>query len=580
MKKTILLTLALFLLISSVFSQCIEAKRSVQVPAAVSNKEGDLLKIKIFIQPGDGNIYTTIRPTTGTMTQQSQFDAINYAFESANKSIGQCEIRISFDEMEQLTPSVEGPSAGVAMSIATKAALENKSIREDVAITGAIDSFGNVKEVGGIIDKAQATALAKKKIMITPKQRIFENILLSQLEEKYGIIIIEVQDFEKAYEIATSRPDEEFESVFELEEKSIPKDLPYRELRDVDRRFASIARSINDGLKAEIKKSSGGPLTDYNEHFQREIKLNEEIIDRGYGYTAANNAFLSTVDAAFISTPPRKLDLQEYVDRAQMCVDTIEPVGLTDKNLEWVAGASARTAWAKKKISDIKNITSEIIYQEEKYLALREIYYAISWCEAAKYLYVQSEDVGGNKIDPEVLRPVANNNLRLLETMVQRSTTKDGEAGWHKDIAQESIDKKDYPAAIFDIAYSSAMQKSTAQEIGLQDEQTLDMVDDLLKKDFDTLWGRTYHSQGVYSFYKEEDRNKTAAQAIRVLILSENMEIFMDEAQQRIENPPEEFVYKKREEELVQITNMIVGLIVLGSISALLVQIIWDMFKK
>jgi predicted S18 family serine protease len=580
MKNTILLILTLVLLLPITHSACPQASRDIQVPAAVSHQEGELLKITVAIAPGEGVIYTTIRPTTGTMTQQSQFDAISYAFSSVQKKIGECEIKISFDDMKEQTPSIEGPSAGLAMAIATKAALELKDIREDVAVTGAIDAFGNVHEVGGIIDKAQAAALANKSIIITPKQRIFENIILSQLEQKYSITILEVKDFETAYEVATSDSDEIFESVFDIEKKSIPKDLPKRELREVDIRFSSIASNINQGLRRQVMSPSDGLLSEYINHFENEIELNEMIIDKGYAYTAANNAFLSQVDAAFISTPPRKLNLEEYVDKAQQCLARLEPVELTDNNFEWVAGADARRRWAERKIEDVKNITTEIIYQEEKYLALREIYYAIFWCEASGYLYEQAQDIGGMSVDSKILKPMAEDNMKLLDTMMDRAGTYDADAQWHRKIAEESIKQGEYAAAIFDIAYSSAMQKTTTESIGMDEGEPLKEVTGLVGKEFDTLWGRTYQSQGIYSFYKEDDHNKTASEALRVLRLSENMQYFMSEAQNRIENPPEEFVYMKREEQTKQIGDMIVGVIILGSIVILLIPIINDILKK
>ena len=64
---------------------------------------------------------------------------------------------------------IEGPSAGSAMTIATIAALQNKTINRDVLITGTIENDGSINSVGGIKEKAIAAKDSGASIFLVPK---------------------------------------------------------------------------------------------------------------------------------------------------------------------------------------------------------------------------------------------------------------------------------------------------------------------------------------------------------------------------------------------------------------------------
>jgi uncharacterized protein len=63
---------------------------------------------------------------------------------------------------------VGGPSAGAAITIATIAALENKSINEKVMITGSVDSDGKIGRVSSISAKAEAAKQINVTTMLVP----------------------------------------------------------------------------------------------------------------------------------------------------------------------------------------------------------------------------------------------------------------------------------------------------------------------------------------------------------------------------------------------------------------------------
>ena len=63
---------------------------------------------------------------------------------------------------------IEGPSAGAALTVATIAALEGKSVNSSVVMTGTINHDGSIGPVGGVVEKAMAARAAGSELMLVP----------------------------------------------------------------------------------------------------------------------------------------------------------------------------------------------------------------------------------------------------------------------------------------------------------------------------------------------------------------------------------------------------------------------------
>ncbi len=72
------------------------------------------------------------------------------------------------------TPSIGGPSAGLAMTLAIMDRLSAGSLtgHRSIAATGTIDAFGNVGDVGGVAQKTVAVEDAGATIFIVPKGEV------------------------------------------------------------------------------------------------------------------------------------------------------------------------------------------------------------------------------------------------------------------------------------------------------------------------------------------------------------------------------------------------------------------------
>lgn len=141
------------------------------------------------IRPGKGRVLINTNPFVEPDTQQSAEMAVKIAQLVTNNSLKDRDVIFSFSAESQL---VGGPSAGAAMAIATIAALEKKTLRADVALTGTIEADGRIGFVEGVIEKAEAAAQDGVKTFLVPKG-------LEQLayyephvqREQHGLFIIE-----------------------------------------------------------------------------------------------------------------------------------------------------------------------------------------------------------------------------------------------------------------------------------------------------------------------------------------------------------------------------------------------------
>jgi len=64
----------------------------------------------------------------------------------------------------------DGPSAGVALTIALVSVMSGRPVRNDIAITGEIDLRGNALPVGGIKEKLLAAHRAGIKVVFVPER--------------------------------------------------------------------------------------------------------------------------------------------------------------------------------------------------------------------------------------------------------------------------------------------------------------------------------------------------------------------------------------------------------------------------
>ncbi len=149
-----------------------------------------MMNMTVEVKPGKGRVLVETKPLMGIVFQDTANTAVYVAQNRTGIDLSGSDMIFSI-EADREIPSVDGPSAGALMTLLVISALTNREIGDNITMTGTVDRFGNVGEIGGILEKAKAAAKNGKKLLLLPR----ENNRLVQYTERmrdyYGITIIE-----------------------------------------------------------------------------------------------------------------------------------------------------------------------------------------------------------------------------------------------------------------------------------------------------------------------------------------------------------------------------------------------------
>ena len=160
---------------------------------------GTTLPIEVCFYKGKGNIILT--GSLGDVMKESANISIGYV-----KSILK-ELKVKEDFFEthdihinatEAAVKKEGPSAGIALTTAIISSLKNKTISNDIAMTGEITLMGNVLEIGGLKEKTIGAYNSNVKKIFIPKANEKDLEELPK-EVKDNIKIILVDNYKEIY---------------------------------------------------------------------------------------------------------------------------------------------------------------------------------------------------------------------------------------------------------------------------------------------------------------------------------------------------------------------------------------------
>lgn len=127
---------------------------AISVPAVNAEGDGIITNIAVQAMPGTGRTLTNIDKIFFWVDTQHSIRVAR----SVAEDVTGLDME-SYDLIYTITADasiIEGPSAGTALTVATIAALQGKSIRGDVMITGSMEDDGSVGSAAGIKEKAIA----------------------------------------------------------------------------------------------------------------------------------------------------------------------------------------------------------------------------------------------------------------------------------------------------------------------------------------------------------------------------------------------------------------------------------------
>ncbi|MBN2518277.1 MAG: hypothetical protein JXB14_05510 [Candidatus Altiarchaeota archaeon] len=194
---------------------------TANVVAARNDGTGSIGEMSVEIRQGEGRILFDTNPFSIPDIQFSAQKAVSVTQTYTKKNLGNKDIIVSFDVEGGL---IGGESAGAAMASAMIAAIDGKTLKQDVAITGTIETDGSIGPVAGIPEKIQAAAGAGIKVFLLPKGQlemayyvpmtrteevypgffydknyyVRKTLNLRELGAELGLDVIEVQDIRQA----------------------------------------------------------------------------------------------------------------------------------------------------------------------------------------------------------------------------------------------------------------------------------------------------------------------------------------------------------------------------------------------
>lgn len=163
---------------------------------AVTSAGGDTLSIEINTMPGKGNIELTGQ--LGDVMKESARTAISYVrsvapdYKVADDYFEKHDLHLHIPE--GAVPK-DGPSAGIALSVAVLSAVTGKKVRADLAMTGEVTLRGRVLPIGGVKEKLLAAKTAGITLVLVPKKNESDvKELEAEITDGIRIVLVETME--------------------------------------------------------------------------------------------------------------------------------------------------------------------------------------------------------------------------------------------------------------------------------------------------------------------------------------------------------------------------------------------------
>lgn len=170
-----------------------EEENGVVNTLAVSNSGGTLSKIEVITCKGNDKL--TITGNAGNILKESISVVLTMLKLKYKYSFHNEDIHVHFLDASS---KKDGPSAGIALSVALCSLKENKKVPSDVAFTGEVSLNGSILKIGGLKEKLIAAYNKNIKVVYMPKSNSedLENVpklILDNME------VIPVSNFNEVY---------------------------------------------------------------------------------------------------------------------------------------------------------------------------------------------------------------------------------------------------------------------------------------------------------------------------------------------------------------------------------------------
>ena len=180
-----------------------EKEKQVGVITGLAYTEygGDILPIEVTYFKGKGGLVLTGK--LGDVMKESATIALDYVKANADKYHIDPQLFIDNDihiHVPEGAVPKDGPSAGVAMTLAIISALSKSPVSPDIALTGEVTLRGNALPIGGLREKSLAALRSGIKTIIVPKENKKDVDELPN-EVKESLKILYMKDVDDAHKV-------------------------------------------------------------------------------------------------------------------------------------------------------------------------------------------------------------------------------------------------------------------------------------------------------------------------------------------------------------------------------------------
>ena len=333
---------------------------------------GSPADLQLEIKPGDGRVFIETIPLSKVDTQISTRFAKQIACKFAEVDCRQYDF---FYTIKSAAGIVGGPSAGSAIAVLTATMLMDLNLKEDVTISGTINSGELIGPVGSLKEKIDAAKMSGiNTVMIPAVQQELEDSNVTSLVDygkSLGVVVVPVNTLSEA--MSTITGEEFFEEDRDIE---IPES------------YMKIMKQVSDVLcdKAHelINESSVFDLTQEKEVFLENVKSIQEAknltkkstiaYEEGNYYSRASYCFGANLLARKVLYEEQNLDeeqLQEEIKNILHDVEVLdrnteqqEKKTLTD--LQTYMIVKERILEAKKVLESGENDSAKLAYTKER----------------------------------------------------------------------------------------------------------------------------------------------------------------------------------------------------------------------
>ena len=179
----------------------LEPKVGAVMGLAWTSTGGDVLPVEVSVMTGSEKL--TLTGQLGDVMKESAQAALSYIRSNAEamglKPNFTKDKEIHIHLPEGAVPK-DGPSAGVALTMAMLSAVSGKPVRGDIAMTGEITLRGNVLPIGGLQEKLLAAQREGIKCVLIPEENRKK---LTEIPKKItdGLNIIPIEKIDQAIQI-------------------------------------------------------------------------------------------------------------------------------------------------------------------------------------------------------------------------------------------------------------------------------------------------------------------------------------------------------------------------------------------